>query len=1059
MSASESKRRFGPALKLIAPGDDAASRKVYRPSYRLYFSAIFPPLPHDMPRNHNAGPSTLRNRNRVTNKTRLKVITESIDADPIVLDEDEEKARVVSTAGVDAEDANEHHLQAVLFAAATRHQAGSRSTRAASEKEKAAPAIPTPDSTGLVDNYEELYHSDRWKDPHSYVKSSDTVEEACSFALTNGFIYYMDERDKEWLDKNNEEARGEGTSAQGALSAAGTRSGRSAKAKGKEPEVAQPVVMTEDEFELVMALFEKVTHEKTEFLHHGLEQGGPFPPFSDYQETFGSPLTPVMFALFAVPDWIPPPAQLFRFARVVYPYWRERRSERRGHRIIPTVNLDETDTLNESYICFRRREIKAIRKTRAQQTTYSDKMTRLQGELNTSVELAKNVLRREHLKRETAIQGHSVWDKRLSLVDLKRKYSSLGGKEDEELLHDRERVPKKPKIDTPRLPFKLRTRDNGDSASPVVAEPAIKPKERQAAIRSQIEQGLAKIKEKDRQWEDLVDNPYQPAPVSLASRMYKIISATRALSLSTPTTDSSERPSTTSARAGRLRFGRGGRIYLDRRIVRARSEHHRESCEGSEDDDDTDAQSPARKVRGRWKFDADDDPAVGPEGPDEQDRMLVDDFQPKYLVHRMTLLNEQDHQAMSVDAGIAVTGADGRQQVVTPFKPQPAMPRREIQPMAQRPVPSSSVIPGQQISSIHHANGVHVPMPGTNGMPVAMAAQLKKMAPPVGVPHMRISSNGGIRLPAASPVPNMHSTVPTPLASPYATPPGSAGQVNGFHEASGQASDGTEQDVKLAMQTVPNGNGHLGSDHPVADPSTATGASTSPLRAKAQVQQPVAMPTVPNGYHIPPINAYPTMSKSQYMHATGRPNGLTMQQMHNIKSVYASMSPSPDTSMQSNNNANMAIRAPSTYMGHVLPNGANYQVQFTAAQWATAAAQQRSPPMNGVVVDGNVSDAAAIAAFMSPPPQGMPARVPSANGMSPAPLARGVGLSAGQGRVSPASAQFARLSAPHSPSPLLTSPSLSAAQAQSSPVRPPSMPTPSPSLQSRQVVGGPGAGY
>ena len=59
-----------------------------------------------MPRNHNAGPSTLRNRNRVTNKTRLKVIKEAIDADPIVLDEDEEKARVISTAGVDAEDAN-----------------------------------------------------------------------------------------------------------------------------------------------------------------------------------------------------------------------------------------------------------------------------------------------------------------------------------------------------------------------------------------------------------------------------------------------------------------------------------------------------------------------------------------------------------------------------------------------------------------------------------------------------------------------------------------------------------------------------------------------------------------------------------------------------------------------------------------------------------------------------------------------------------------------------------------------------------------------------------------
>lgn len=79
----------------------------------------------------------------------------------------------------------------------------------------------------------------------------------------------MDERDKEWLDKNNEEARGEGTSAQGAVSASGTRtSARSAKAKGKEPEASQPVVVSEDEFELVMGLFEKVTHEKTEYLHH-----------------------------------------------------------------------------------------------------------------------------------------------------------------------------------------------------------------------------------------------------------------------------------------------------------------------------------------------------------------------------------------------------------------------------------------------------------------------------------------------------------------------------------------------------------------------------------------------------------------------------------------------------------------------------------------------------------------------------------------------------------------------------------------------------------------------
>ncbi len=59
-----------------------------------------------MPRATHPGPAALRNRNRVTNKTRLKVIRDTIEADSIVLDEDDEKARVVSTAGVDAEDAN-----------------------------------------------------------------------------------------------------------------------------------------------------------------------------------------------------------------------------------------------------------------------------------------------------------------------------------------------------------------------------------------------------------------------------------------------------------------------------------------------------------------------------------------------------------------------------------------------------------------------------------------------------------------------------------------------------------------------------------------------------------------------------------------------------------------------------------------------------------------------------------------------------------------------------------------------------------------------------------------
>lgn len=74
-----------------------------------------------------------------------------------------------------------------------------------------------------------------------------------------------------------------------------------------------------------------------------------FPAFSEYQETFSSPLTPAIFATFTVPAWIPSSAHIVRTARVVYPYWKERRIERNGHRIIPTLNVSSALTYQNSY--------------------------------------------------------------------------------------------------------------------------------------------------------------------------------------------------------------------------------------------------------------------------------------------------------------------------------------------------------------------------------------------------------------------------------------------------------------------------------------------------------------------------------------------------------------------------------------------------------------------------------------------------------------------------------------------------------------------------------------
>lgn len=48
-----------------------------------------------------------RNRNRITNKSRLKIVRGDVAVEPIILDEDEEKNRLLqSVAGVDQDDAN-----------------------------------------------------------------------------------------------------------------------------------------------------------------------------------------------------------------------------------------------------------------------------------------------------------------------------------------------------------------------------------------------------------------------------------------------------------------------------------------------------------------------------------------------------------------------------------------------------------------------------------------------------------------------------------------------------------------------------------------------------------------------------------------------------------------------------------------------------------------------------------------------------------------------------------------------------------------------------------------
>ena len=186
--------------------------------------------------------------------------------------------------GVDKEEEGEVHLQAVLAsssASVTRGTSftlnlGARNSGVSiSTTQKPKAFIPTPDSTGTIDQalFDRLYPSDAFVDPISYIKFSDTVEEAQIGAVG----YTMDEDDEDWLEAYNLSVAGssEGKSsvnsspvAAGSSADASNRGGRARVKgdKGKEKDSASGPI-GEDEFEEVMELFERVTEEKAPMAH------------------------------------------------------------------------------------------------------------------------------------------------------------------------------------------------------------------------------------------------------------------------------------------------------------------------------------------------------------------------------------------------------------------------------------------------------------------------------------------------------------------------------------------------------------------------------------------------------------------------------------------------------------------------------------------------------------------------------------------------------------------------------------------------------------------------
>lgn len=120
-----------------------------------------------------------------------------------------------------------------------------------------------------------------------------------------------------------------------------------------------------------------------------------------------------------------------------------------------------------------------------------------------------------------------------------------------------------------------------------------------------------------------LQDAYQPSPIPYPTQLFKAIGSTPDASTSTASAGHSDDELIRSPYAARLRYGRGGRLYLDRRMLLP--EPGRAVYNGEEGD--VEEEERIRRLHERWRFDRDDEFV----DPDERDRVLVNDLDPRYV--------------------------------------------------------------------------------------------------------------------------------------------------------------------------------------------------------------------------------------------------------------------------------------------------------------------------------------------------------------------------------------------------------------------------------------------
>lgn len=172
-----------------------------------------------------------------------------------------------------------------------------------------------------------------------------------------------------------------------------------------------------DAVELIFSNLEKLANEKVLValmftLCNSTQLSGECPTLEEFQS----------YLEIERPDLLLEPNSIGPFLKVVYSWWKHRRfSLRHGKPVRPSLKFEEIPPgVNDSYVCFRKRDSRPVRKTRRCDTVSLDRLHRLREEFARSREILLAVSERERLRREILEVDVRVFEARIKVRRIKK---------------------------------------------------------------------------------------------------------------------------------------------------------------------------------------------------------------------------------------------------------------------------------------------------------------------------------------------------------------------------------------------------------------------------------------------------------------------------------------------------------------------------------------------------------------------------------------------------------------------------------------------------------------